>query len=114
MKNSWSNGSDENAGPRPPPSGRKASLSSGRYFGEISLKTSARPRELSDIFINDSCEADPKGKVALEKFYVAYREWVTESGYSLAQVKSAVKKGISSTRVKCHGEGLVVIGLKLR
>src|ERR1700722_11785487 len=49
VKKRWSNGSDENAGPRPPASGKTASLSSGRYFGEISLKSSARRREFSDI-----------------------------------------------------------------
>ena len=34
----------------PSPWGKKASLSSGRYFGEISLKSSAKRREFSDIF----------------------------------------------------------------
>ena len=67
-------------------------------------------------FIDECCEADPKGKVALEKFYVAYREWATRSGYSMTQVKSTVKKNLLHLGypVKRHGEGLVVIGLKLR
>src|SRR5271166_3807596 len=67
-------------------------------------------------FIDECCEADPKGKVALEKFYVAYRDWATRSGYSMTQVKSTVKKNLlhQGYPVKRHGEGLVVIGLKLR
>ena len=67
-------------------------------------------------FIDECCEADPKGKVALEKFYDAYREWATRSGYSMTQVKSTVKKNLLHLGypVKRHGEGLVVIGLKLR
>ena len=50
VKRRWSKGSDEKAGPRPPPSSKKASLSSGKYFGVISIRSSARRREFSDIF----------------------------------------------------------------
>jgi hypothetical protein len=48
VKKRWSNGRDENAGPRPPPSAKKASLSSGRYFGEIPASNSARALEFYD------------------------------------------------------------------
>ena len=67
-------------------------------------------------FIDECCEADPKGKVTLQVFYDAYRSWAAESGYSLAQVKSTVKRNLEHQGypVKRHGEGLVVIGLKLR
>jgi putative DNA primase/helicase len=67
-------------------------------------------------FIDECCEADPRGKVTLEVFYDAYRDWATESGYSLAQVKSTVKGNLEHLGypVRRHGEGLVVIGLKLR
>jgi len=34
-------------------------------------------------FIDECCEAAPKGKVTLEKFYVAYRDWTARSGYSM-------------------------------
>ena len=49
VKIRWSNGSDEKAGPRPPPSSKNASLSSGKYLGETSIRSSARRREFSDI-----------------------------------------------------------------
>ena len=67
-------------------------------------------------FIDDCCEADPKRKVTLQKFYDAYREWATQSGYSMTQVKSTVKKNLLHLGypIPKHGEGLVVIGLKLR
>ena len=67
-------------------------------------------------FIDECCEADPKCKVSLLKFYDAYRSWATESGYTLAQVKSTVKRNLEHQgyAVTRHGEGLVVIGLKLR
>ena len=67
-------------------------------------------------FLDECCEADPKGKVKLQAFYDAYREWATESGYSMTQVKSTVKRNLEHLGypVLRHGEGLVVIGLKLR
>jgi putative DNA primase/helicase len=67
-------------------------------------------------FIDDCCEADPKGKVTLQVFYDAYREWATQSGYSMAQVKSTVKRNLEHQGhpVTRHAAGLVVIGLKLR
>lgn len=66
-------------------------------------------------FIDEHCEIDPKGKVSLQKFYDAYRLWATESGYSLAQVKSTVKKNLAHQgyAVKRHGPGQTIIGLKL-
>jgi phage/plasmid-associated DNA primase len=67
-------------------------------------------------FLDECCEADPKRKVSLQKLYDAYREWATESGYSMTQVKSTVKRNLEHLGfpVLRHGEGLVVIGLKLR
>ena len=67
-------------------------------------------------FIDECCEADPKRKVPLQTFYDAYREWATRSGYSMAQVKSTVKKNLlhEGYPIPKRGEGLVVIGLKLR
>jgi putative DNA primase/helicase len=67
-------------------------------------------------FIDECCEADPKGKVMLQAFYDAYRSWAQESGYSMTQVKATVKKNLEHQgyAVKRHGEGLVVIGVKLR
>jgi len=67
-------------------------------------------------FIDECCEADPKGKLTLQAFYDAYREWATRSGYSMTQVRSTVKKNLlhQGHPIKRHGEGLVVIGLKLR
>jgi putative DNA primase/helicase len=67
-------------------------------------------------FIDECCEADPKGKVTLQAFYDAYRAWATRSGYSMAQVKSTVKKNLlhEGYPIRKRGEGLVVIGLKLR
>jgi putative DNA primase/helicase len=67
-------------------------------------------------FIDECCEADPKSKVTLQKFYDAYRDWATRSGYSMTQVKSTVKRNLEHQgyAVPRHGAGLVVIGLKLR
>ena len=67
-------------------------------------------------FIDECCEADPKSKVSLQAFYDAYRDWATESGYSMTQVKSTVKRNLEHLgfAVKRHGVGLVIIGLKLR
>ena len=67
-------------------------------------------------FIDECCELDPRGKVTLQAFYNAYREWAARSGYSMTQVKSTVKKNLlhQGHPIKRHGEGLVVIGLKLR
>ena len=67
-------------------------------------------------FIDEHCEDDPKSKVSLQAFYDAYRSWATESGYSLAQVKSTVKRNLEHQgyAIKRHGVGLVIIGLKLR
>ena len=67
-------------------------------------------------FIDECCEADPKRKVTLQAFYDAYREWAARSGYSMTQVKSTVKRNLQHEGypIKKHGEGLVVIGLKLR
>ena len=45
-------------------------------------------------FIDECCEANSKGKVTLQAFYDAYREWATRSGYSMMQVKSTVKKNL--------------------
>src|SRR4030095_8729061 len=42
-------GNDENPGPRPPPSSKKASFSIGKYFGETRLRSWASAFELSDI-----------------------------------------------------------------
>jgi phage/plasmid-associated DNA primase len=67
-------------------------------------------------FIDECCDWDPRGKVTLQAFYDAYREWATRSGYSLAQVKSTVQRNLEHLgyAVPRHGPGLVVIGLKLR
>ncbi len=67
-------------------------------------------------FIDECCEADPKRKERLQAFYDAYREWAARSGYSMTQVKSTVKKNLlhEGYPITKHGEGLVVIGLKLR
>jgi len=66
-------------------------------------------------FIDDCCEADPRGKVTLQSFYDAYRDWAARSGYSMAQVKSTVKRNLlhQGYPVPRHNEGRVVIGLKL-
>ena len=58
----------------------------------------------------------PQGQGGAQTFYVAYRDWATRSGYSMTQVKSTVKKNLvhQGHPIKRHGEGLVVIGLKLR
>src|SRR6266550_6413596 len=45
----WSKGNDENPGPRPPPSSKKASFSIGKYFGETRMRTFASAFEFSDI-----------------------------------------------------------------
>src|SRR6516225_8492112 len=45
----WSNGIDEKAGPRPPPSSKNLSLSSPKYFGLMRASKIARLREFSDI-----------------------------------------------------------------
>jgi P4 family phage/plasmid primase-like protien len=67
-------------------------------------------------FIDECCEADPKRKVTLQAFYDAYRNWADLSGYSRKQTKSTVKKNLlhEGYSIPKHGEGLVVIGLKLR
>ncbi len=67
-------------------------------------------------FLDECCEADPKSKVSLQAFYDAYRSWAAESGYTLTQVKSTVRKNLEHQgfAVKRHGPGLVIIGLKLR
>ncbi len=49
VKNRWSNGSVVNAGPRPPPSSKNASLSAGKYLPEIAISRRARWLEFSDI-----------------------------------------------------------------
>ena len=51
VKNRWSKGSEVKAGPRPPPSSKKASLSCGKYFDEMPFSNSARWFEFSDILI---------------------------------------------------------------
>ena len=45
----WSNGKALNAGPRPPPSSKNASLSAGKYFGLSDISNRARFAEFSDI-----------------------------------------------------------------
>jgi P4 family phage/plasmid primase-like protien len=67
-------------------------------------------------FLDERCVEDPRSKVALQVFYDAYRSWAEESGYSLKQVKSTVKKNLEHQgyAIKRHGAGLVIIGLKLR
>lgn len=67
-------------------------------------------------FIEENCEIDPKGKVSLQDFYDAYREWAAENGYSMTQVKSTVKRNLEHQgyAVPRHGPGRVVIGVKLR
>jgi putative DNA primase/helicase len=67
-------------------------------------------------FLEECCENDPKSKVSVEGFYSAYCSWADESGYSLKQVKSTVKKNLQNMGydVVRHGVGLVIIGLKLR
>ena len=54
--------------------------------------------------------------MTLQAFYDAYRDWAGESGYSLAQVKSTVRRNLEHQGypVTRHGPGLVVIGVKLR
>ena len=66
-------------------------------------------------FIDERCVEDPRSKVALHVFYDAYRSWAQESGYSLTQVKSTVKKNLEHQgyAIKRQGPGLVIIGLKL-
>jgi phage/plasmid-associated DNA primase len=67
-------------------------------------------------FIDEHYVEDPKSKVQLLAFYEAYRAWAQESGYTVTQVKSTVRKNLEHLgfAVKRHGPGLVVIGLKLR
>jgi putative DNA primase/helicase len=67
-------------------------------------------------FIDERCEIDPKSKVTLQAFYDAYREWAAQSGYSMAQVRSTVKRNLEHQGhpVKRHGAGLVVTGMQLR
>jgi P4 family phage/plasmid primase-like protien len=67
-------------------------------------------------FIDEQCENDPGSKVSLQVFYEAYRSWAAQSGYSLAQVKSTVKRNLTHLgyAIKRHGIGLVIVGLKLR
>jgi putative DNA primase/helicase len=67
-------------------------------------------------FIGECCEVDPKNKMTLDAFYDAYRQWTTQSGYSMTQVKSTVKANLQHQNypVTRHGVGLVIIGLKLR
>ena len=67
-------------------------------------------------FIDECCEEDPKSSVRLLVFYEAYRAWALESGYTMTQVKSTVKKNLEHLgfAVPRHGPGRVIIGLKLR
>jgi putative DNA primase/helicase len=67
-------------------------------------------------FLDDCCEPVPRGKVTLQAFYDAYREWAPRSGYSMTQVQSTVKKNLEHQdyAIKRHGAGLVITGLKLR
>src|SRR5208283_2467317 len=67
-------------------------------------------------FIDECCQVDDKSRVTLEKFYHAYRLWASDSGYTMRQVKSTVKNDLERQNypVKRHGDGLTIIGLKLR
>jgi hypothetical protein len=53
--------------------------------------------------------------VTLQDFCAAYRDWATDSGYSMTQVNSTVKRNLQHQgyAVRRHGPGLVIIGLKL-
>jgi putative DNA primase/helicase len=67
-------------------------------------------------FIDECCETGPKSKVSLQTFYDAYTEWCTQSGYSLKQTKSTVKKNLEHEghAIVRRAVGLVIIGMKLR
>ena len=45
-------------------------------------------------FIEEHYVDDPKSNVQLLAFYEAYRSWAQESGYTMTQVKSTVKKNL--------------------
>jgi putative DNA primase/helicase len=67
-------------------------------------------------FIDERCPVEAGSKVTLQAFYEAYREWVKDSGYTLAQVKSTVRRNIEHQGypVKRHAAGVTIIGIKLR
>jgi putative DNA primase/helicase len=67
-------------------------------------------------FIDECCEIGPKSKVPLQTFYDAYTQWCAQSGYSLKQTKSTVKKNLEHEghAMVRHAVGLVIIGMKLR
>jgi putative DNA primase/helicase len=67
-------------------------------------------------FIDECCETGPNSKVPLQTFYDAYSHWCTQSGYSLRQTKSTVKKNLEHEghAIVRHAVGIVIIGMKLR
>jgi putative DNA primase/helicase len=67
-------------------------------------------------FIDECCDTGPKSRVSLQTFYDAYTEWCTQSGYSLKQTKSTVKKNLEHEghAMVRRAVGLVVIGTNLR
>ena len=71
VKIRWSKGSDEKAGPRPPPSSKKASLSSGKYFGEdLDQQLGQAPRILRHLHhrpVARGENADERRKAQIER-----------------------------------------------
>jgi putative DNA primase/helicase len=67
-------------------------------------------------FIDECCEVDPDNKVTVKEFYDAYRRWASDSGYSMAQVRSTVKRNLEHQGyvITRRNAGITVIGLKLR
>lgn len=67
-------------------------------------------------FIDECCLKDAEARISLSDFYSAYRIWAQESGFTLQQSNTTVRRNLEHQGfgIRRHGAGRMVFGLSLR
>ena len=100
--------------------GWKRLQTKGRFTKSIDM-ANARKELLAHAnplqgFIDECCKKAQNVTIKLDGFYVRYKAWADDNGYTMTQTKPTVRKNLEhlNYRVPRHASGRVIIGLKIR
>jgi putative DNA primase/helicase len=100
--------------------GWKRLQTKGRFTKSIDM-ANARKELLAHAnplqgFIDECCEKADDVTISMDKFYLRYKAWADDNGYTMTQTKPTARKNLEhmNYRVPRRASGRVIIGLKIR